>query len=255
MKYFTFFLLIIFISCQVGENKIESDIGEPINDNQMTAYSSLMDLNGDSIPDTIDYKILENKYQFTLQVNNALYEGYGEGLYSDYQIVDINQIDSYKEIAVKETGPSDDYAVQYFFYDGEEIKRMGHISNMNLVLDGSGIIKTKTRGSILHTWWFDDTFELNDDHILENVSPELVEMDSKLTMKKKLILYQSRDSNEISAELLPGENVMITLTDNKKWCLVEADNGKKGWFAIEKSGIQGTNIHASEFFDGLCMVD
>lgn len=52
--------------------------------------------------------------------------------------------------------------------------------------------------------------------------------------------------------LNPGEKVNLIATDDKKWCLVEKEDGTKAWLDI---GIFGTNNDVYNYFDGLCYAD
>ena len=124
MKYLIFILLAIFVYCQVSEKEVETNVIETISENKISEYSNLPDLNSDSINDTINYNIDEDGWHFTLRINSSIYRGSGEGFKSDFEIVDINKNDTYQEIAIKETGHSDAYTVQYFHYNGEEIKQV-----------------------------------------------------------------------------------------------------------------------------------
>ena len=63
----------------------------------------------------------------------------------------------------------------------------------------------------------------------------------------------------ISTTAIPlqtGEKVTIVASDNKAWCLVKNSKGKQGWFAVDEFCIiRGTNLAASEFFEGLSFAD
>ena len=56
--------------------------------------------------------------------------------------------------------------------------------------------------------------------------------------------------------LVPGEKVLIMMTDNKKWCMVESLRSIRGWFAIDKGPvIRGTGKSPIDIFWGLSIVD
>lgn len=246
MKFYMIFLILIVVACHCDKNTTPND-----TENPKQTDMGLPDLNGDGIIDTIKFEIAENKYDFTLRINDSSCEDRGVNLYADYRIVDIDTSDKFHEVAITEAGPSDDAVTHYFYFDGKEVKPVGSIASWDISVDGSGAITDRTKGEILHTWWFYDVFKLNENHRLENIRPELIEMNTPVIINKKLTLYQSRNSDEVAVELLPGENAVITLTDNKKWCLVEADNDRNGWFAIENGKLVGTDEWASSFFEGL----
>jgi len=56
----------------------------------------------------------------------------------NYEIVDIDKNNPFQEIAIQETGPCDDRAIQYFQDNGNEIKRTGYIANNRFILRERG---------------------------------------------------------------------------------------------------------------------
>jgi hypothetical protein len=74
--------------------------------------------------------------------------------------------------AVSEQGPSSDFATYYHFYDHflGNIVLLGKISGMGdaITYHGDGSLTTaKQRGRILHTWFYDATYVLNEHNKLE----------------------------------------------------------------------------------------
>lgn len=153
--------------------------------------------------------------------------------------------------------PSDDYKTAFYFYDGKYIVKMGKVQGSDTVkVDGSGTIIARTRGLILHTWFYDDPYELTKSHQLKRVPQDLYEMHCIVKVRRPLALKKSRSGFPIAVTLQPGEEATILSSDDREWCLVESKDGARGWFAIEGfDQIRGYNLGASEFFDGLNYAD
>lgn len=181
-----------------------------------------------------------------------------EGNLTDFKIVDIDSADNIKEIAVSESGPSDDYATTFYYSDGIKLISMGKIpgSFRDIKIDSSGILRTRSRGKVLHTWFHPDNYKLSEKHLLIHVPQDLYAMNWKVTVKKPLDLLKSRNKTSIAFTLKVGEKVTILSSDNKEWCLVENSTGDKGWFAIDGyNTIRGTSEYASKYFKGLSYAD
>lgn len=216
-----------------------------------------VDLNGDGKYDVVRFSCVEHSDTFSLFINEASIGRRGDNLDGHFRIVDIDSTDDIKEVAITESGPSDDNATYLFYYDGQNIILMGRIQGSYEVnIDGSGVLTTRTRGKILHTWWFADSYKLSKDHMLEHIDKDLYTMNESVTMKKNLYLQKSRTDSETIVILVPSEKVKILASDNKEWCLVENAKGIKGWFAVDRFRIiRGTGKRASEIFEGLCYAD
>lgn len=216
-----------------------------------------IDLNGDGIVDIIRFGCVKGGDTFSLVINNSAITGNGSTLDGYYKIVDIDSTDHIKEISISESGPSNDYATQFYYYDGQNICSLGKIEGSHEVkIDGSGIVRTQTRGGILHTWFYPDSYKLSEDHTLEHIDQDLYVMNCMVTMRESLPLQKARGDPEVIVVLAPGEVVKILATDNKEWCLVENSKGIKGWFAVDGyDKIRGINKHGHEVFYGLSYAD
>lgn len=216
-----------------------------------------LDLNGDGMYDTIKFECIKHSNTFSLSINDASVTGEGDNLDGYYKIVDIDSTDNFKEISISASGPSDDYVTYFYYYDGQNICPMGWVEGSYAVkTDGSGILKTQTRGGIIHTWFYPDSYKLSKDHELEHIDQDLYIMNCPVTMNDSLPLQKARDDSTIIVILLPGDEVTILSTDNKEWCLVRNSKGIEGWFAVDGYDmIRKTGKHASEVFGGLNYAD
>lgn len=221
------------------------------------------DLNGEGKKDKISFKCSED--EFTLTINGASIKGSGDMLDGKYKIVDIDTKDKIQEISISESGSSDDYATAFYYYNGKKIVFMGKVQgsdSMNndilgsIKINGKGTVIARTRGQILHTWFYDDPYKLTKSHTLARVPQDLYQMNAQVKVIKPLALQKSRTNSETAVTLQTGETVIILASDDKQWCLVQNSKGAKGWFAVEDfDKIKGTNLRASEVFEGLCYAD
>ncbi len=236
-------------------------------DSQILKYADLDD-------DGIDEKIIltlksseTNKY--SLEIGDAKIDVRGNNIEPDFNIVDIDYEDGIKEIAISEYGPSNDEATRFYYYTGEKIINIGYISGFygpmhqygdgmvgDIKIEGLGKLFTKTRGEILHTWFYEDEYGLSKHHYLLNKKKTLYEMDAKVILLKELVLQKSPEDETEVLRLEPNDEVIITHTDNIQWCMVQTTDGQEGWFAIDGfDKIRGLNISASEVFSGLNYAD
>jgi hypothetical protein len=81
-------------------------------------------------------------------------------------------------------------------------------------------------------------------------------LDGEVTVLSELPLRASPTDPNTTVVLRPGQSVTIVGGDDKRWCLVETQNGTKGWFEVERySFIVGANKSARKVFDGLKYAD
>lgn len=203
-----------------------------------------------------------------LHVGEKMIAYEGEMIDPLFKIVDIASKDKYLEIAISEEGPSSDFATMFYRYDGNNLKELGKISGFlgkypgsenlgSVIIDHSGLVKTKTRGGILHTWFFDDSYLLNEADELVKVKEDLYEMNTEVEVIKEITLKNAKGSDATGITLKVGEKVNIDQTDNLSWCRVTNAKGETGWFEVknfyEVIGYEG--MYADEFFLGLNFAD
>lgn len=217
-----------------------------------------IDLNGDKKTDSIKFECEPGDSNFTLNINGSTFTGNGDNLDGSIFLCNIDKDDKYKELAITESGPSDDSATHFFYYDGKEIVPMGRVqgSGYSIKIDGSGVFTTSTRGEILQTWFYTDKYRLSKEHKLENIPQEMYTMNTVVTVRKPISLKKDKNDSSETLDLAPFDIVLIRASDNKEWCLVEDSSGNKGWLQIEGFyNIKGTDLTASDVFGGLCFAD
>ncbi len=223
---------------------------------KVEGHSISLDINSDGIKENISLNCTTGGDKFSLKVNRASIAGTGDNLDGVMYIADIDSKDKYKEIAITESGPSGDYNTYFYYYNGSTLIFMGKVqgSDFNIKVKGSGSFTTKTRGSILQTWFYTDEYKLDSNHKLSVVAKKYYKMNTIITVKRQLKLQKSPTDPAVVVTLKVGEKAMLTDTDNNKWCAVETARGSKGWFRVENfDNIK--SLPASEYFEGLIYAD
>ena len=196
----------------------------------------------------------------TLNVNGTVVEVPGRNPQGYFGIVDIDTSDHIKEIAVGDLGPSTDYTTSFYAFDGNSLQFMGTTEGLyeRMEFDGKGGFITQTRATMLDTWFYVDRFTLSKNHTLAHVPQDFYERVSKLggPMLAPLSFQASPTDPTISMTLAENEAETIVGCDNVRWCKVESNDGREGWFSIDDNGfVDGTSLFPHEVFDGLSFAD
>lgn len=219
-----------------------------------------MDINSDSRKENITITFNSNytPTRYEINVNNASLEGSGATIIPMLYIVDINKSDKYKQIAVVDAGPSDDFTTTFYYFDGKEIKNIGTISGdiRGMYLEGNGIIHTKTRGKILQTWFYTDEYKLTNNHTLVNLPKKLYKMKTNITLLTNFYALKDKNEKSIKVAFHKGDKAVILESDNEKWCKIIDSNGNTGWFSVSRFNIINEGgVDANTVFDGLSNAD
>lgn len=235
--------------------------------------STIADLNGDGKVETIFLMVKKSPNgdevsNIELHVEGKMVAYEGSMIDPMFKVVDILNTDKYLEIAISEEGPSGDFATIFYRYDGMNLKELNKISGFlgkypgsdtlgSVIIDHSGILRTKSRGEILHTWYYDDSYLLNEKDVLVRVKQDSYEMNTEVEVIKEITLKNAKESDDAGITLKVAEKVTIDQTDNISWCRVTNSEGETGWFEVknfyEIVGYEGMN--ADEFFLGLNFAD
>lgn len=217
----------------------------------------LIDLDGNGIKDSINFNTDHQTFQLT--VNGVTIDGQGDCVIDSFAVVDIDKRDKIQEIVISELGPSDDPNSTFFFYNGTEIKQIGEVYSLfyrGITFDSLGKINVHSRGAFLQTWFFNISYHLDENHILTKYPDQIYRTDYSLFLKQSLKIYFDQDENSDFTIIEPTTIINIIGTDNKKWCLVETENGIKGWFFVDNYYfINGTGVEAFKIFYGLSYAD
>jgi hypothetical protein len=247
----------------------------------------LFDLNNDGTDDSIAYASVGD-FDFMLTVNGMKMTGEGEFFLSDwFFVVDLDEDDPYMDIAIQELGPSSDFQVSLYYFDGTQLILRGKVQGLicdifsetidsdpfgsgTIQVDGRGGVISMTRGMILHTWFFEEPWQIGEDGLLhkvpmtyypmEGVNPDTGERipEFEVTLLMDLELVAAPDSDEVIATALAGQTAWLVQTDNIAWVQMRTQDDVLGWFYVEDYygiPIGGTVYFASDVMDGLFFAD
>ncbi len=187
-------------------------------------WNAKEDITGDNKPEIIRLVNLGNG-KFRLHINQATVEGRlledTEGFY----ITDVNRADKYREVVVYSPGPSDDYEHVLFWFDGQRIRKMGHLMRVPKYL-GNGIVLVD---DWMGFWVITRKYVLTKNRTLIEVPQEFYYVGVTGKVGKPLTLYQTRQGKKPLATLRVGSKAEILLSDSKDWYLVRSENRLLGW--------------------------
>ncbi len=220
-----------------------------------------VDISGDFKKDQLSMTIERNENGgqiYTLKANDATVTAHGDNMTGYFSLVDLDETDDIKEIAVGNYGPSSDYSTDFYYYDGKTILPMGTIFGLpeEMTFDHQGALVTEMRGTILHTWFYADVYKLNEQHQLVHEEQDLYEMNTAVTLKVPLTLQKSSTDSSTVFTLEVGDSATIVSCDDETWCLLQNKAGDEGWFAVEDyDHIVGTGLTSGDVFEGLNFAD
>lgn len=237
--------------------------------------STEADLDGDGTKEIIVLKNYDDAMlgydtsEYDLFVQDLEINVTGEMINPIFNIVDILKEDGFLEIAVSEEGPSADYKTTFFRYDGKNLKILAIIEGYygvfpdseqrgDVIIDGTGTVKTQSRGKILQTWYYDDVYELRVGDEFVHIEKDLYPMETKVTLLRELKTVQRREHHKEAFTLALGEKATIMETDNKSWVSIKNSQGEIGWFFLNDFHTiydQEEELYATDYFDGLSMAD
>ena len=271
-----------------GETTVPTANEIEINYQPLPATAThLFDLNSDGTDDSITYSIAGD-FDFTLTVNGIPSYGEGEFFLKDwFFVIDLDEDDPYMDIAVQELGPSSDFQVSLYYFDGAKLVLRGKVQGLicdifsetiesdpfgsgTVQVDGRGGVISMTRGMILHTWFFDEPWQIGSDGLLYKVPRNYYPMyrddpvtgeripEFEVIMLMDLELVASPNSNDVVATAMAGQTATLVQTDDVAWVQMRTQSGDLGWFYVEdyfNIPIGGTSYFASDVMDGLFFAD
>lgn len=218
-----------------------------------------IELNGDGQVDRLLFLGQPDADLFTLHINDSIYQAAVDRLEGNYNIVDIDKNDPYKEIAVFTFGPDQQPLTTYYYYADGRIFYMGEIPGHypDITYSGNGSFTTsKQPGNILHQWEHTERFGLDAERTIELQPFEMYEMNTAVTLLQPLPLYVDKETQEETVVAEAGEKGTIVATDNESWCLIELENGDAGWFEVKNFNfIPEAGLAAEDVFEGLTAVE
>ncbi len=167
---------------------------------------------------------------FTLTVNGSSITDKLEYPADGFLIVDIDENDSYKEVAVHTPGPSDDDEYFYFWFDGRQLHRTGRVARWPLLL-GHGVILVKDWAGF---WARTKKYVLTAGHWLKPIPQQFYWVGVEGRARKQFPIYSTPKANRVQAHVRSGSTVLVVLCDCKgdygQWhYLLKTEHGQLGW--------------------------
>lgn len=199
--------------------------------------SASADLNGDGKTEIISISIDKgNRNSYVLRVGKIQTKG-SLALVDGFAIVDIDNSDKRKEIAVHTDGPSDNTAYHIYTCDGKQLKVIGQIHGDVTILGNGMILVDYWTGS----WSQRDKFVLDKaTGKLKLVPQELQWVNETVVVRKSFLIYQSRGSSSVVANLRPQSKILLVAVDfadygdnEKTWLLIKSESNLLGWAQLK----------------------
>lgn len=124
-----------------------------------------------------------------------------------------------------------------------------------LVIDGSGQVVAHCRGQVLQTWYHTCLYRLTEEGGLEAIAEESYAMDTPLVMLDDFEVHVARDTSAATFRLRAGERIVVVGSDDRRWCEIEAADGRRGWFTVQGYSRLADGRRAEEVFAGLANAD
>lgn len=233
----------------------EAERGLTVNIEGMT-YE--YDLDGDNTLEEINYRRVPNPidpYETypELRIDDIVYDADALsdlGIYmcseSDgkWYLVDLDESDSYKEIAIFDYGPSDDPVTYFLRYDSTGLFCCGAIydnpQSSSFIVHGDRTVSAMQRLFILQTWYANTLWTLSEQSILEETKPEWYYPQlffrnayCRNYLMRDVQLYELPDVHSNAVSLKQGEEIYLTATDDDHWIQVKTDAWNVGWIYMK----------------------
>ena len=210
------------------------------------------DLNGDNILEFIKLSTNDNM-DTRLSIGDSTIETIAdEVLY--LHIIDIDKGDNYKEVDVHTPGPSDDDIHDIYWFDGQNINRVGSLIRWP-DFPGNGVVYVD---DWMGFWARTDKYVLNPQtHVLECILQELYYVNYEIFVKESFPIVKSPTDKTVIANLKPGSRAKILACDfpterkdvfydyEERWYLIKSESGICGW-AQEKTIRFKASLHYAD---------
>lgn len=233
------------------------------------------DLNGDGKEDTVSYSLDfqdtadQPKVTFTIngkdctdvldQNNITIMGSYSQ----NYYLTDLDVRDHTVEIALPDTGDSDDPATYFFRYDGKKLEYLGLVpdllSNSSCQAYGDGTIMADTRLNLLETAYTRALYQIGKDASIA-LRPQawypilrytgIGAQQHKHRILQNVMLYTENNLSAQTIELTPADgSVIFPDTDNRNWVSVQADSGQSGYLYLSDFSTIGSGAQKMDVTD------
>ena len=205
------------------------------------------------------YDIWSSGFQYCyVTIDGTTYSIRGDNIQTKLYIVDIDTTTPGYQLMLAEEGPSSDYFTFFHEYRNKELVELGTVGGLpdfGVVVEGDGTVKASNRGSILHTWFYDATYVIEDNKLVEKVEDGLYWMGWSGKALAQIPLQVSIRDTTPSYTVQPGDKISITWTDNIRWICIRHEDGREGWIDIRGETYESIGKPDYEIFEGLCYAD
>lgn len=244
----TVLLLVVILSCVL----------QPVESADLVK-KAVVDLNADGTRETVSIDIEVHKGEFalstgdyTLHVNSIAVKGRLREGVDGFFIADIDPSDKFKEIAVHTSGPSDDFGIHLYWYDGKNVKDMGEIDGSASFPANATVLSDTWQGF----WLMRNKYALDKKtRELKKVPQDLYWVNTTGHVGKGFPIYTSRQDSIVLANLKQGSEILVVACDPSPtkcrecklpegetenfcdwecdWYLVRSTTGLLGWVRLK----------------------
>ena len=219
------------------------------------------DLDGDGTPETVRVTYSgRDEGKWEIGVRDAVISSWydmPEGAY----VIDIDESDKQREVAITDHGPSSDDSTQLFTYRNGEMAKVGSVSGILFASDGKGRVSTYARswqGPLL-TWFFRIEYQLDDAGRLAMMPTRWYASELPLKIRQTLQLYEKPDAADPGPTLQTGTEVIVDLSDVTTWFHLKAADGTEGWIKFQNAESlvfpDGSLHNQGDVLDGIVSAD
>ncbi len=219
-----------------------------------------VDLDGDGQAEAVSILFNTDDTKWHLQVGEDLISYWfdaPEGVY----LVDLDERDKQKEIAITDHGPSDDETTSLYTYRNGKIIWVGTVSGLLFACDGNGRVSTYARSWIgpMLTWFYGIEYRLNARGLLEMIPTQWYKSDLKLNLLKNMPLYDNPINQKAGKVMVAGTAVVMDVSNISEWFHIVSSDGQEGWFRFQDGENlvlpNGEFLSQIEAFDGIISAD
>lgn len=258
---------------------------QPLPEDQACLY----DLDNNGTKESFVYNVVDD-YRITLTLNGTVTSLDGEMFLTGwFFLTDLDRNDNQLDLAIQELGPSDDYTVTFYYFNGSKLVSRGTVPGTicdpyaddigneayglgSITLNGAANLIAQARGNVLHTWFYDEPWRIAPGGKLEVIPQTYIPMfaydsetgerlsETPVTLKVDLPLFNSPDaSSDASLLARAGETAALVKTDNTEWVQLRNQAGQLGWFRLGDGGysviVGDSELFSEEVFEGLSFAD
>ena len=159
-------------------------------------------------------------------------------------------------LVVAENGISDDFAVNFFSYEGGRLRDVGYIpANVGGVEIGGETINAMVESFHFQCQPVEREYVIEDDRVVEVWKDYYDYRGNKVTVSRAIPVYEQKGATTAKGQLDVGENVIVVGGDLKEWvCLEREANGEKCWIKVKETNCylpDGTQEYTDAIFEGL----